>query len=251
MAEIRIERKDAGRRRLMKVLLPLLAVVALAAFFLTRGRGDAVAARDTTTAAAAGAVDTAAARPADPDPTAAVASYTSFVGAGQPDMADSSQLRYASDGVLRLADALEAVAGSKATPTLTAALTTMRAQAQQLPVATGTEPTYMEIAKPGFMAAATALTEVQRARGAGDVAQAVKTAESLTSRGPLRTQREKIQNFFDQAATGLQTILGTPGITPAPDSGNPSARMDSLRRADSLRLERVKRAGGDARYREP
>src|SRR5215207_448557 len=128
-------------------------------------------------------------------------------------MADTAQIRYAADGLARLADALQALAGPAATPTLGAALATIRQQAAQLPVATGTEPTHMEIAKPGFAAASTALVEVQRIRNAGDVSPAVETAGRIGSTGALRPQREKIQTFFDQTATSLQTVMQTPGIT--------------------------------------
>lgn len=246
MAEIRIVRKDAGRRRALW-LVPLILLLALVPWYLYRRASERVAARDTTTAVAAGAVDTTPAEPAGPaapDAGATVTAFTSFVAAGQPEMADTAQIRYAADGLLRLADALEALIAPKATAAFTAAVATMRQHAGALPAATGIEPTHMEIARPAFSAATTALTELQRVLGAGDVSPAVRMAGTIASRGALRSQREKIQNFFDQTATALQTVMQTPGITPAPDSAARSARMDSLHRADSLRLVRVRQAGG-------
>lgn len=246
MAEIRIVRKDAGRRRVLWIL-PLLLLLALIPWYFLRQRGaEPVATTDTTLAVAGGAVDTTAqaSAPALPDASSAVNEYARFVAAGQPEMADTAQLRYASDGLVRLAGAIEALAAPNATPTLTAALTTMRQQAAQLPTALGTEPTHMEIAKPAFAAASTALVEVQRIRKAGDVGPAVKIAGTIASRGTLRSQREKIQTFFDQTSTALQTVMETPGITPGPDSLAKNAHLDSLKRLDSLRMERVKAGGG-------
>lgn len=231
MAEIRIEPRNAQHRRWLW-LLPLALAAAVAVFFLRRNGGDETAAvSDTTTAVAAGSVDTTAApATAAPDPTVAVTAFTSFVGRGEPEMADTAQLRYAANGLTQLSDALSALAGPRATPALTAALTVMRTQAAQLPGAPGVDPTHAEIAKPAFTAAATALGEVQRIRGSGDVAPAVRTAGTIGSRGPLRPQREKIQTFFDQAATALQTMLGTSGSTPGADTsqaGGPRRRTDT------------------------
>ena len=230
--EIRVEEKRR-KRPLWVWLLPLLLLLALVPL-LRRDRGDdrtATQVADTT--AAAGSLDTGLTAPGGAGTTSAVGAgangaigqFTSFVRQNSAATDEAGQHEYTAGGITRLADALQALLGTAGTTgaagstgsagatggtatndaqSMQAALDNMRRQAQLLQSTDKKEDSHSEMARSAFESAAGVMSTLARTRRAAEPTQVSEAARALSTRGALLDQKDKIQAFFDRAATALE-----------------------------------------------
>jgi hypothetical protein len=211
MAEIKIQPKQHGAKWWMW-LLPLL-LLGLLAWFLMRSRADeqtasagdttatstalgtgAMAApgmAGTTTATSGGAVGAT-------DAGASTTEFATFIAATDANRDESGQHQYTSEGIRRLASAIE---GSRVGANAGPQLLIMRAMADSLQQSPSGSDRHSEMTRGAFDAAIIPLASL----GGNASSQLQSAARAVSPDRHLLAQKAEIQRFFETARDALQS----------------------------------------------
>ncbi len=212
MAEIHIERKE--RTTWPWIVLGLI-LLSLLAWWLLSQRGDRdgfTVLQDTT----GQVVDTAGGTTADMRDNAPedVSSFVRWTDEHRARQDQDTTHAYTADGIRRLAAAIESLADrdTSGMEALRPRVDSIRGLADALE-RDWNSPNHAQHARQAFLESSELMDHLRTQRypnSANDVTMARQAAQNVQPDRPLLEQRAQVQQFFDRAATALQTMGNTP-----------------------------------------
>ena len=211
MAEIHIERKE--RTTWPWIVLGLILLSLLAWWLLSqRGDRDGFAVLQDTTGQVIDTVGGTAAGVRDDAPED-VAAFVRWTDESRARQEEDTSHAHTADGIRQLAAAIESLADRD-----TAGMEMVRQRADSIRgLADALErdwesPNHAQHARQAFLEASELMDQLRTQRypnSANDVAMARQAAQNVQPAQPLLAQRQQVQQFFDRAATALQTMGNT------------------------------------------